>query len=177
MTQFDRDIDRHQTASGETFPENIRIGVTPRMLPDGPLKQDIVLNSARLTTWGFLKADIVNGRRPQAVASSTPQPMDLSAHGNVESYCPILLRSGSWIVKCENRVLPDNLVVQGYRVSNFHRDVWTDIRKVERYSRAYWLLWLRISSSNYRAIQWYVCKMYIISFSFHGILKSLDPLL
>ena len=81
MAQFDRDIDRYQKASGETFPVNIRIGVTLRMLLDGPLKQHLVLNSARLTTWELLKAEIDNVRRAQAAASSTPQPMDLSAYG------------------------------------------------------------------------------------------------
>ena len=81
MAQFDRDIDSCQKASGETFPENIRIGVTLRMLPDGPLKQHLVLNSARLTSCEFLKAEIDNVRRAEAAASSTPQPMDLSAYG------------------------------------------------------------------------------------------------
>ena len=54
------------------------------MLPDGPLKQHLVLNSARLTTWETLKAEINNVRRAQAAANSTPQPMDLSAYGTQE---------------------------------------------------------------------------------------------
>ena len=81
MVQFDRDIDRYEKTSGENFPNNIRIGVALRMLPHGPLKQHLVLNSARLTTWETLKAEIDNVRRAQAAASSTPQPMDLSAYG------------------------------------------------------------------------------------------------
>ena len=81
MVQFDRDIDRYEKTSGENFPNNIRIGVALRMLPHGPLKQHLVLNSARLTTWETLMAEIDNVRRAQAAASSTPQPMDLSAHG------------------------------------------------------------------------------------------------
>ena len=81
VAQFDRDIDRYQKASCETFPENIHVGVTLRMLPDGPLKQHFVLNSARLTTWELLKAEIDSVRRAQAAASSAPQPMDLSAYG------------------------------------------------------------------------------------------------
>ena len=48
-------------------PRNIRIGVALRMLPDGPLKQHLVLNSTRLTTWVILKAEIDNVRRAQAV--------------------------------------------------------------------------------------------------------------
>ena len=48
-------------------PRNLRIGVALRMLPDGPLKQHLVLNSTRLTTWVILKAEIDNVRRAQAV--------------------------------------------------------------------------------------------------------------
>ena len=84
LAQFDRDIDRYEKASGETFPTNIRIGVTLRMMPDGPLKQHLVLNSARLTTWEGLKAEIDNVRRAQAAASNTPQPMDLSTYSASE---------------------------------------------------------------------------------------------
>ena len=79
--QFDRDIDRYEKGSGENFPNNIRIGVALRMLPDAPLKQRLALNSARLITREALKAEIDNVRRAQAAASSTPQPMDLSACG------------------------------------------------------------------------------------------------
>ena len=84
MAQFDRDTDRYEKASGETFPGNIRIGVALRMLPDGPLNQHLVLNSARLATWVILKAEIDNVFRAQAADSSTPQPMDLSAYGTQE---------------------------------------------------------------------------------------------
>ena len=96
MTQFDRDIDRYEKASGETFPENIRIGVPLRMLPDGPLNQHVVLNSARLTTWAILKAEIDNVRRAQAAASSTPQPMDLSSYvDNLPTTpCPVCGKAG-----------------------------------------------------------------------------------
>ena len=59
-------------------PRNIRLGVARHMLPDGPS------NSARLTTWELLKAEIDNVRRAQAAPSSTPQPMDLSAYGTQE---------------------------------------------------------------------------------------------
>ena len=71
------DIDRHEKASGENFPNNIRIGVAVRMMRDGPLKQHLILDSARLTTWENL-TEIDKVRRAQAAASSTPQPMDLS---------------------------------------------------------------------------------------------------
>ena len=55
MVQFDRDIDH------------------------GTSKKHLVLNRARLTTWETLKTEIDNVRRARAAASSTPQPMNLSA--------------------------------------------------------------------------------------------------
>ena len=91
---------RHRPVRGKRaarlFPENIRIGVPLRMLPDGPLNQHVVLNSARLTTWAILKAEIDNVRRAQAAASSTPQPMDLSAYvDNLPTTpCPVCGKAG-----------------------------------------------------------------------------------
>ena len=78
---MDRDVDRCEKTSGENFPNNIRIGFALRMQPDRPLKQHVVLKSARLTTWEALKAEIDNVRRALAAACSTSQPMDLSAYG------------------------------------------------------------------------------------------------
>ena len=71
MAQFDRDIDRYEKPSDETFLENIRIGVALRMLPDGPLKPHFVLNSGRLTTWMILNTEIDNVRRAQAAADGS----------------------------------------------------------------------------------------------------------
>ena len=92
------------------------------------LKQHLVLNSALLATWVTLKAEIDNVRRAQAAASSTPQPMDLSAYGaqeldsfqkgksrgkgkakgkdkgkpkdNVPTPCPICGKAGHWKKDC-----------------------------------------------------------------------------
>ena len=81
MAQHDRDIDRFEKASGENFPNQ---HPHRSLMPDGPLTQHLVLNSARLTTWETLKAEIDSVRRAQAAASSTPQPTDLSAYGAQE---------------------------------------------------------------------------------------------
>ena len=45
MAQFDCDIDRYEKASGENFPNNIRIGVALRMMPDGQCSADHVGNT------------------------------------------------------------------------------------------------------------------------------------
>ena len=82
MAQFDRDIDRYEKACGESFPNHVHIGVALRMMRDGPLKQHLVLNSARLTTWETLKAEIDNVRRAQAACQ-----LDVAASGSVGVWC------------------------------------------------------------------------------------------
>ena len=86
----------------------------------GTVKQHFVFNSALLTTWATLKAEIDNVRRAQAAASSTPQPMDLSASGGKSrgkgkgkgkdrsklkdsvptTPCPICGKAGHWKKDC-----------------------------------------------------------------------------
>ena len=90
MAQFDRDIDRYEKASGETFPENIRNGVALRMLLGGPLKQHRVLNSAQLTT------RVTLNRQCQTPASCSQ--LDNSTDGSV----------GVW--RQRGRLLPERQV-------------------------------------------------------------------
>lgn len=76
IAHYDRDADRCENTSGETFLPLARIGVALRMLPEGVPKQHLVLNS-RLTSLD-LEAEIDNARRAQAGAWNNPQPNDLS---------------------------------------------------------------------------------------------------
>ena len=48
------------------------------MLPDGPLKQHLVLNSVRLTTWEALKAKIDNIRRTGGCQLNTAAHVPIS---------------------------------------------------------------------------------------------------
>lgn len=45
IAQYDRDVDRYKKSSGEVFPQSIRIFVALKMLPEGALKQHLLMNS------------------------------------------------------------------------------------------------------------------------------------
>lgn len=81
IAQYDRDVGRYEKSSNEVVPQNIRIGVSLRMMPEGALKQNFVMNSSRLTTWNFMKFEFENVRRAQGAASNSPQPTDISKVG------------------------------------------------------------------------------------------------
>ena len=60
---FDRQVLRYEQASKEKFPENVRIGVLIKNLPETPLKQHLILNSERLKEWDTVKVEVENLRR------------------------------------------------------------------------------------------------------------------
>lgn len=64
IAQYDRDVDRNEKSGNEVFPQNIRIGVALRMMPEGAMKQHLVLNSARLTSWVLMKSEVENATAP-----------------------------------------------------------------------------------------------------------------
>ena len=55
---FERDIFRYEQSSKEKFPDSIKIGTLLRRLPEGPLRQHLLLNSARLTGWASMRDEV-----------------------------------------------------------------------------------------------------------------------
>ena len=51
LVLFDRGINRYQSLSMEVIPDNIGIGALMKQLPEGPLRQHVILNSSRLNNW------------------------------------------------------------------------------------------------------------------------------
>ena len=47
LAAFDREAQRYEASSNDDFPDNIRIGVVLRQLPEGGLRQHLILNSSR----------------------------------------------------------------------------------------------------------------------------------
>ena len=79
LVAFERDIFRYEQSSKEKFPDSIKIGTLLRRLPEGPLRQHLLLNSARLTGWASMRDEVENLRRAQLASASGPMPMDVSA--------------------------------------------------------------------------------------------------
>ena len=81
MELFDRELQRYETRARESVSLNLRVGMVLNGLDRGPLKDHLLLNSAKYLTWQEFKSEIVNYRRAtQAVAdSSGAAPMDVGA--------------------------------------------------------------------------------------------------
>ena len=82
LASFDREAARYEASSGEDFPDNIRIGVVLRQLPEGGLRQHLILNSSRVTTWALLKQEVESVRRAQMSLQNSAYPMDVSELSN-----------------------------------------------------------------------------------------------
>ena len=66
LTQFDHDCAFYEAQSEEPIGENMKIGILLRHIPEGGLRQHLVLNVARLLTWDSMKVEIENIRRAAA---------------------------------------------------------------------------------------------------------------
>ena len=74
---FERAVTKFETDSAEVVSDAIRIGIVLRQLPEGALKQHLLLNAERLRTWPDFKAEVVMIRRAQVALG--PTPMDIGA--------------------------------------------------------------------------------------------------
>ena len=81
MELFDRELQRYETRARESVSLNLRVGMVLNGLDRGPLKDHLLLNSAKYLTWQEFKSEIVNYRRAtQAIADSGGvTPMDVGA--------------------------------------------------------------------------------------------------
>ena len=71
MELFDREMQRYETRARESVSLNLRVGMVLNGLDRGPLKDHLLLNSAKYLTWQEFKSEIVNYRRAtQAIADS-----------------------------------------------------------------------------------------------------------
>ena len=71
MELFDRELQRYETRARESVSLNLRVGMVLNGLDRGPLKDHLLLNSAKYLTWQEFKSEIVNYRRAtQAIADS-----------------------------------------------------------------------------------------------------------
>ena len=86
MELFDRELQRYETRARESVSLNLRVGMVLNGLDRGPLKDHLLLNSARYVTWQEFKSEIVNYRRAtQAIADSggvTPMDVDAFTKGD-----------------------------------------------------------------------------------------------
>ena len=83
LIQFERDCRRYEQASGDPFPDNIKIGTLVRKCPDENIRRHLVLNSSKYTAWKDVRDEIENLRRSMLAVNSQSgngaMPMDVDA--------------------------------------------------------------------------------------------------
>eukprot|EP00971_Amphidinium_carterae_P319662 6353145-Amphidinium_carterae.1 len=79
IAAFDRVVSRCKLAAGEVVGSKVKVGLILKQLPDGGLKQHLVLNLERWDTYEKLRSEVENIARAQAAAQHSTIPMDLHA--------------------------------------------------------------------------------------------------
>ena len=77
VAAFERDVQRYEQRSGEPMSDSMKIGVVLKQLDEGSLRQHLLMNAARLSTWLDFKREVQEIRRAQASIVATP--MDIGA--------------------------------------------------------------------------------------------------
>eukprot|EP00971_Amphidinium_carterae_P333931 6468960-Amphidinium_carterae.1 len=79
LEEYDRVVAQYESITKQRFQDDIRLGVVVRQLPEGPLRQHILLNLDRYNSYSKVKEEIIAVVRAQSAAMSAPMPMDISA--------------------------------------------------------------------------------------------------
>eukprot|EP00971_Amphidinium_carterae_P330780 6463992-Amphidinium_carterae.2 len=81
IESFEREALRYESQSTEKLTDTMRIGIALRQLPDSALRQHLLLNATRLTTWSLFKQEVVNIRCAQANLGPVPMQLDALRKG------------------------------------------------------------------------------------------------
>jgi len=110
LEAFEREIAQYTSASKEPFTDNMKVGVVLKQLEDGPLRNHLVLNAARLANWSDFREEFITVRRAQAALGQGAQPMDLGAlatrkggkkgDGKTADACRVCGRRGHYAANC-----------------------------------------------------------------------------
>eukprot|EP00971_Amphidinium_carterae_P079698 1577180-Amphidinium_carterae.1 len=82
LEEFERMIARYEAIAKDKLTDGLRAGVVCRSLPEGPLKQHVLLNLDRLDTYGKVRTEIISVLRAQQAATPGVSPMALGAFMN-----------------------------------------------------------------------------------------------
>eukprot|EP00971_Amphidinium_carterae_P082050 1623115-Amphidinium_carterae.4 len=79
LAAFDRCIMKYEGTSKAAVPDNLKVGIILKQMPESALRQHLILNLERWNTYERLRQEIENIARAQIASSGTPMPMDLGA--------------------------------------------------------------------------------------------------
>eukprot|EP00971_Amphidinium_carterae_P040207 789007-Amphidinium_carterae.1 len=79
LEEFERLVAKYEAIAKDKLTDGLRVGVVCRSLPEGPLKQHVLLNLDRLDTYGKVRTEIISVLRAQQAATPGATPMEIGA--------------------------------------------------------------------------------------------------
>ena len=79
VSQFDRLIAAYETQAKKKVDDDIKVGVAIVGMRNAKVKEHLVRNAARLSTWASMSAEVIEVSRTHEYLNSTPVPMQLGA--------------------------------------------------------------------------------------------------
>ena len=80
LAAFERTIHDYESQSTKTVDDDIKIGVTMLGMEDMRVKEHLIRNSVRITSWNQMREVILEITRTQQYIDSQPMPMQLGAN-------------------------------------------------------------------------------------------------
>ena len=80
LAAFERTIHDYENQSTKTVDDDIKIGVTVLGMEDMRVKEHLIRNSVRITSWNQMREEILEITRTQQYIDSQPMPMQLGAN-------------------------------------------------------------------------------------------------
>ena len=80
LAAFERTVHDYENQSTKTVDDDIKIGVTMLEMEDMRVKEHLIRNSVRITSWNQMRKEILEITRTQQYMDSQPMPMQLGAN-------------------------------------------------------------------------------------------------
>ena len=80
LAAFERTVHDYENQSTKTVDDDIKIGVTMLEMEDMRVKEHLIRNSVRITSWNQMREEILEITRTQQYIDSQPMPMQLGAN-------------------------------------------------------------------------------------------------
>ena len=80
LAAFERTVHDYENQSTKTVDDDIKIGVTMLGMEDMRVKEHLIRNSVRITSWNQMREELLEITRTQQYIDSQPMPMQLGAN-------------------------------------------------------------------------------------------------
>ena len=79
LAAFERTVHDNENQFRKTVDDDIKVGVTMLEMEDMRVKEHLIQNSVRITSWSQMREEILDIARTQQYIDSQPMPMQLGA--------------------------------------------------------------------------------------------------